>query len=392
MQTNVSNRVSRLASQLHEYREWISLATAQTGKRLPEQLREIRELRKAGGQCGISDYYWHKLYDDDYQAGRGAKDFLGWRLQQPLSLALNPRYAVLPAWDKLLFTQIATEAGLPVAPIVACFHRSAKMPPTLGLHLPSKEAVGAFLRHQAVYPLFGKPSFSQQSYGSAYLAGYDKVADVLTLLDGSTISVDRFLGRLDGTVDHRYHKPECGFLFQSPLALAPEIRALTNWPAVCGARVICLNGPEGVRLIRAAWKIALPPNHMDNFGMGDHGNLLANVDLETGKVSKVIGGFWPKTEVYEQHPVSGQSFDNFYLPGWSQVLDACKCAGAVFPLMKIHHWDFAFTDQGPMILELNDLGGTQIAQMHGHGLLTEETRDFLKRYGFLKEHPWIRNL
>jgi hypothetical protein len=60
--------------------------------------------------------------------------------------------------------------------------------------------------------------------------------------------------------------------------------------------------------------------------------------------------------------------------------------------MKIHHWDIALTDRGPQILELNDIGGTQIPQMHGRGLLTEATRDFLKRHADRTAHPWVKSL
>lgn len=392
MQNEKGSKLSRLTEQFNEYREWASLAQQQTGKSVITQLREIRVLKQAGGQCGISDYYWYKLYDDDYLKGRGREDFLGWRLQQQFSLALNPRYAVLPAWDKFVFTQIAAPSGMPVAPIRACFHRAERVSEMLGLHLKSKAAVGAFLRDPSIFPLFGKPAFSQQGFGSAYLASYDPATDNLNLLDGNTLSVDDFLKRLDQTVDHRYHKPECGYLFQAPFTLAPEIHALTNWPAICGVRVICLNGPDGVRPIRAIWKIAVPPNYVDNFSLGKYGNLLADVDLETGEVSKMIGGLWPKTEVLLKHPITGQSIEGFRLPGWNKVVEACHHGGTVFPLMKIQHWDFALTDQGPLILELNDMGGTEIAQVHGHGLLTEEVREFLKRHANIQAHPWVRAL
>lgn len=378
--------------QFRELREWANLVQQQTGKRLITQLYEINALRRLGGQCGTSDYYWHKLYDDDYLKGRGRRDFLGWRLLQEFSLALNPRFAVLPAWDKLVFTQLADAAGLPVAPVVASYHRASKLAPSLGLHLKSQEEAGAFLRDAAHYPLFGKPGFSQSGYGAAFLVGFDSASDQLTLLGGATISVLDFIRRLDSTVDFRYHKPQCGYLFQPPLRPAHEVTAITGWKAICGVRVVCLNGPEGVQPIRAMWKIALPPNDTDNFGMGNHGNLLANVDLVTGEVQTVIGGFWPKTQVFERHPVTGVSFEGFQLPGWAQILDICKLGGAVFPLMKIHHWDIALTDQGPVILELNDLGGTQIPQMHGHGLLTEETRAFLKRHANAQAHSWVKLL
>ena len=382
----------RRLAQLDEYRQWVALVRAQTGKSLLAQLAEIRSLQSTGGQCGVSDYYWYKLYDEDYQKGRGAPDFLGWCLQEKFSLALNPRFAVLPAWDKFVFTQIAAQSGLPFAPVRASYHPASRLSDALGVHLKSKEAVGAFLRDPSIYPLFGKPAFSQQGLGSAYLASYDPLTDSLGQLNGGSTPVADFLKRLDQTVDHRYHKPECGFLFQEGFTLAPEIRALTHWSALCGVRMMCLNGPEGVTPLRTFWKIAVPPNQVDNFSMGRYGNLLADVDPLTGEVSRMLGGFWPRTEILPTHPLSGRSIAGFRLPYWRQVLDACQLGGAIFPLMKIQHWDFALTDQGPIILELNDIASTQAAQIHGHGLLTEVSRAFLRRHADTRQHPWVKAL
>jgi hypothetical protein len=382
----------RRAAQLAEYRRWAALVRQRTGKSLLRQLREIRSLTLAGGRCGVSDYYWYRLYDDDYLKGRGRQDFLGWRMQADFSLALNPRNAVLPAWDKSVFVQIAGASGLPVAPVRACFHPAARIAHALGRHLSSVEEAGAFLRDPSIYPLFGKPAYSQQGYGSAYLCGYDAATDRLTLLNDRSIARGEFLERLSRTVDHRYHKPECGYLFQDPLRLAPEIRAVTHWPAICSVRVICLNAPDGVTPIRAMWKIATPPNYVDNFSLGKNGNLLADVDLVSGQVRRTINGFWPRTEIFSVHPVSGQRIEGFRLPDWNRVLDACRLGGTVFPLMKLHYWDFALTHEGPLILELNDIGATEMAQLHGYGLLTAETREFLKRHADAVAHPWVRAL
>ncbi len=60
--------------------------------------------------------------------------------------------------------------------------------------------------------------------------------------------------------------------------------------------------------------------------------------------------------------------------------------------MRIQHWDFALTEQGPLILELNDLGATEMLQLHGRGLLTEATRAALKRHANIHEHPWVAGL
>lgn len=381
-----------LVAQLENYSQWAQLVQAQTGKSWLQQGREIHALKQSGGKCGVSDYYGFRLYDDAYLAGRGRPDFLGWSLQGKFSLALNPRNAVLPAWDKYAFMLLASAAGLPVAPVRACYHRATQISEVAGLHLKRPQEVAEFLRDAANYPLFGKPVFSQQGYGAAYLAGYDAATDRMELLNGESMQVDAFLQRLEHPVDRRYHRPECGYMFQAPFALAPEIMAITQWPAICGVRVVCLNGPDGVRLIRAIWKIATPPNHVDNFSLGKYGNLLANVDLATGEVSKVIGGLWPHTQVFRNHPLTGQAMEGFKLPGWPQVLDACQGGGAAFPLMKVHHWDFALTDKGPLILELNDLGSTELAQVHGHGLLTPQTRVFLKHHADQSAHQWVAAL
>ena len=129
------NPLSEISRRLNELRHCSTVAKRQSGKGAATQMQEIRALSKMGGQCGISDYYCYKLYDDDFQTGRGARDFLGWRLQQSLSMALNPRHAVLPAWDKLVFMTLAGAAGLPIAPLRAYYHRAKVIPDALGEHL-----------------------------------------------------------------------------------------------------------------------------------------------------------------------------------------------------------------------------------------------------------------
>lgn len=385
-------RLDQLLTRLGEYREWVRLAEAQSGKGLLTQAREILALKRAGGRCGITDYYWFKLYDDGYLRGRGSADFLGWRLQDPFNFALNPRHAVLPAWDKLVFHLLATAAGLPVAPVKATFHRGERLPEVLGEHLRTMESALAFLRRADSYPLFAKPAYSQQGVGSSLLSGYDPASDSVLFGDGRGMSVAAFARRLEKPLDDRYHRPACGFLFQEALPVAPGIGTLTGWPAICGVRMVCLNGPEGVEPIGAAWKVATPPNYVDNFHMGELGNLVAEVDLATGAVGRVVDGLWPTANLLAACPGTGRAFAGFRLPGWERLLDACREAGRVFPLMKVHHWDFALTDRGPLMLELNDMGGTQIVQLFGHGLLAPATREFLKRHADRKAHPWINDL
>lgn len=388
----VASRWHSLWARLAEYREYSALAKQQTGKGRLAQFREILALRKLGGQCGATDYYWFKLYDASYLKGRGAEDFLGWRLEPLINPALNPRHAVLPAWDKVVFAVLADAAGLPIPEMKSCYHRAQCLPPVLGRHLETIEDAECFLRDPASYPVFTKPAFSQQGEGACYLAGYDRATDSVVLGNEESMPVSDFVRRLDNPVDYRYHKPECGFLFQEVLKLHPDIHSLTGWHAICGVRIVCLNDAEGVQPIGAVWKIAVPPNAIDNFHMGAYGNLVAEIDIETGEIGRVVNGLWPRAKVLERHPVTGASFRGFKLPDWPRLLEICRQAGPVFPLMKIQYWDFALTDKGPVILELNDMGGTQIMQLSGQGMLTNKIRRFLMQHLDPLAHPWVNAL
>ena len=97
-------------------------AKLQTGKSFRKQFSEIGALRRLAGHCGAHDYYQYGLYKDDYLDGRGREDFVGWRISNQFSMSLNPRHVVLPAWDKLVFTQLADSASLPIIETIACFH------------------------------------------------------------------------------------------------------------------------------------------------------------------------------------------------------------------------------------------------------------------------------
>jgi hypothetical protein len=386
------NMIERRIQQVTEYRGWARRASDQTDKSMGRQLREISELRKMGGQCGITDYYWFKMYDDSYQQGRGPADYLGWKLDQSINAALNTAFGQMGAEDKLTFYALGGVAGLPMAPVLAAYHPAEGITPYAGRHLRTVPEVAEFLKDPSIYPLFVKPSFSQQGFGARCLVGYRAEDDQLLELSGKTVPLAEVLRMMTVSVDPRFHKPQCGCLFQPMLKPAPEIRAFNQWSAICGARIVCLNGPDGVVPIRAVWKVAVQPNPVDNFNMGANGNLLADIDLETGELRRLIGGFWPHTQVMDKHPKTGQPLAGLRLPGWHQALDACRRAGPVFPLVQIQHWDFAFTDQGPVILELNGQGGTQIPQLHGAGLLTPVTREFLKTHGDVKHQPWIHAL
>ncbi len=382
------DKIERVHSILTQAR----LARKETGKSILLQLSDIRQLGRYPGQCGVSDYYDLRLYCDDYLSGNGREDFIGWRLENDFSLALNPRHSVLPAWDKCVFTQLADGAGLPTIPTVACLHPAQTISGIFGKHLKSRSDVQDFLSDPGNYPLFGKPAFSQQGIGAYYLAGYAADSRMVLLKSGEEINIDSFIDRLFTSIDPQYHRPESGYLFQRPLEMHQALQRLTGSDTISSLRVVCLNGHEGTFPIAAIWKIAVPPNTVDNFSRGKYGNLVADIDLQTGKIGPLIGQFWPGAQLLSIHPVSKLPVSDTVIPHWADVLSVCKEAGRIFPLMKVHHWDIAITAAGPRILELNDQGALAFLQLHGKGLLGPEVRSFVRNNTSATQFPWVARL
>ena len=61
-------------------------------------------------------------------------------------------------------------------------------------------------------------------------------------------------------------------------------------------------------------------------------------------------------------------------------------------MMRIHHWDFALTDRGRVILELNDLGSTIGSQLSGRGMLPAGIRAFMRKYAAPSAQSWVEAL
>jgi len=99
-----------------------------------------------------------------------------------------------------------------------------------------------------------------------------------------------------------------------------------------------------------------------------------------------------RNTLLSEHLVSGNPFAGFSLPDWPQVLEYCQVVGQLLPMMRIQHIDFAFSDSGPRIPELNDIGGTEIAQLHVHRLLTEGACQFIKQFGNANTYSRINGI
>ena len=106
----------------------------------------------------------------------------------------------------------------------------------------------------------------------------------------------------------------------------------------------------------------------DNFYAGSSGNLVGQIDLDSGLIKRVVGVILEQSEV-TVHPDTKEPLKDFILPHWRDIVKVCLTAAAAFPGLRFQHWDIAICSRGPVILELNSNGGLAMAHLaHRSGI------------------------
>lgn len=295
-------------------------------------------------------------------------EFIGWKQSGELDRRLNAAQSRVLANDKLVNHVILLSAGLPCPAPLASYTASGRRVATEQA-LTTHEDVREFLSGD-VFPFYVKPISAGYGRGVIGVAGC--VDGVLSLFDGSTLSLQKFMQPFD-------FSPYLGMLFQRPLMAHPDIVELTGTHAISCVRSICFVTSQGPVIHTAFWKIISGRNMLDNFSHGDYGNCLGAIDQSTGKIVRAISKLGPGG-VIENHPTTGKRILGFQLPDWDRAVDLVKSATGNFPGLRLQNWDVALCPGGPVLLELNTESELGVPQaISGTGLMDQRLRDILRQ-------------
>lgn len=341
------------------------------------QAIDILILYRLNPTCNISDYYVYKLFAEE----RGSalyKELLGFSGHEAFSRSLNARTAVTPAWDKMVFEVVCKAYNLQTPELLAVYKPAGLIPG----HVPTKICNTKELKEFLIQykgPVFVKPVKGSLGQGAFYVAAVSENGDHVTDKNGNTISFDKFCKKTIGLTGAKHYNPDSGVLLQKPVVQHPLITEFTQNDSPSGFRFVVLNTGIGPYIHRVVWKVVILGNISDNFDKGGYGNMLVQVNPATGELSSAVSSYWPEATLHSHHPISGKEFSNFELPMWEQVTaDVLRASGAING-MGAMHWDVIITEKGAMFLELNDIGGTDILQLHGKGLMNEELKVALRQ-------------
>ncbi len=358
---------SEVAQRKMDFAEALRVITRKHGKSFQQILMDIARASFGPGKLSFSDYLAFRLFDDAMLAGAEKAAFVGLDASRRIWLTANHDSAWWGlAGNKLAATTLLGGYGYPVVPTMALYSESLAV--RNAPLLCTQAALASFLRDGACYPLFGKPMDSLRSLGSASFDAYDAATDALIPAYGTPIAVETFAHEVAATYG-------AGYILQKRVSPHADIRAIVG-DRLATCRILTVRSDSGTRVHRAVWKIPAGANVADNFWRG---NLLATLDLDTGRVVRVVRGVGLAQEQVTRHPDTGAELIGFEIPNWKGLAEtACKAASMLGGLRLIG-WDMAATDAGPVIVEPNYTPDFDMVQMADRrGILEPQFEAFLE--------------
>ncbi|MDE2501152.1 MAG: hypothetical protein KGL56_13275 [Alphaproteobacteria bacterium] len=332
-------------------------------------LSEFARLRLGAGRLSLDEYLQLRLYDNDIYEGADKHAFIGLKAIPKIWLRANHRVDLFALANKKIVSDLFFAAhGLPVLPTAAIYREQVGRP--CGFLLCSEGELRAFLRSGEHYPLFGKPVDGCQSIGSASIERYDAAVDGLVTTAGRLISLEDF-------VLHVRAHAASGYQFQ------PRVSPHTAVRDMCGERLATVRLLTAVtdgkaEILRACWKIPAGPHAADNFWRP--GNLLAQLDLASGRVERVIRGTGTTYEEITHHPDTGVRITGTVVPNWHEVTRLALEGATLLEDLPLVGWDIAPVDAGAILVEPNVTPDFRLHQMADRrGMLDPAFKNFLRQ-------------
>lgn len=337
------------------------------GKSPLAQVSDFMRLHFGPGRLTLQEYYQFRLFDDDRYSPEAKREFLGFKAQQRLYARHIPMNWRATVGDKIVFYALFAGLGLPIPHTKALLHPGRELAGAPSLR--DTAALEHYLRDPKTYPFFGKPVDGIFSLGVVSAEAYDANADCVVLSDKRQIAVSEFVS---ATAEYFGR----GYLLQERLEPHPDVAPQCD-NRVSTVRLMILLGPDGPEIFQALWKISGGGNVADNFWRD--GNMLAALDIVSGRVERIVRGVGPSQETLTDHPETGLKLQGFELPYWQSVTDLALRAARAVPGLPLQAWDIALCPNGPVLVEANiggDLNLPQIAS--GSGIMRGRLARFIE--------------
>lgn len=308
---------------------------------LASNLHEQTRLLRYSG-VSAEDYFNLGLYDRSMPFAV-KRSFLGsyekWRVFDSMTPAV---YDIL-ARDKAIFHLLADTLDIRTPVTLATTAPGTK--PGYALHLPSTDAVRAFLGETNASDLFFKPVDGSLGEGAFALGHLDADAGQWEELP------EKRRINAGGVIERLMVAGQLGrFLIQR--RLTPHVETSKIVPDVClTVRLMTLMVHSEPVILGAALRIGSGRTATDNIAGG---GLAAPIELTTGHIERVMCLDRGVPEEVQKHPVTGKPIELSAIPDWEEVKTLALESARKINFIRCIAWDIGITNDGPVIIEINN--------------------------------------
>lgn len=302
--------------------------------------------------------------------------FLGLREQILYLDRLNPVKYYSLARNKYVSHCLLESFGIKMPRLLGYYHPSTSFDGICNNYSNIKQIIEG-LRHYGVHNIVIKTTESSHGDGVWVIdrIQYDHCDAVFHLVNDKSIKLSEIL---------QSREP---FLIEERVQQTQQLSSF-NPTSVNTIRFMTTLYPSGeAKIIGAFIKIGRTGSFIDNAGSG--GNIDANINLDTGALENVIefNGFDSIRKI-EYHPDNGCQLEGMKIENWEMVKQTIKKYQQSCPFIKAVGWDVAITDDGPVVIEMNDFWDRTGQLFIGKGW-RDDIRDCYLEWGKVAYRPII---
>lgn len=283
--------------------------------------------------------YYEFEFDKRSEAFR--RDFLGLDEQRYYLELLNPLKYLSLARNKYVAHKMLENTGIRTSELYCYYQPEAR-------YSENTECAGDLagvlhiLKDKAVQGCVIKTTESSHGDNVWVIKSIDYQENdaILTRFDGQQLALSSVLG-------------DEALIFESVVRQTAQLAAF-NPSSVNTVRFMTALYPDGsAKVVATFMKIGRAGRCVDNAGGG--GNVDVCVELATGEIRHAIQfDGWRNVKDIDSHPDSGAQLNGIVLENWASVKAEVIRFQQAFPYCKVAGWDIALTDEGPVVIEIND--------------------------------------